>query len=110
MNEFLTNNSNRTGKAGILTSIGQNKNLTVFRIINLEMYKGNLSRGFNKDNHREFNSRKDNLSRGFSNRKDKSKDLRLSNRNTLSLEENLKDGRRNIEGKTKVNAPTKRRS
>jgi hypothetical protein len=46
----------------------------------------------NKDNPR-FNNQDDNLRREFSNRKDKSKDLRFSNHNTLSLKENLKEGR-----------------
>jgi hypothetical protein len=71
MNGFLTKDSNRTGKAGTPTNIGQNKNLTVFRIINLEMYRGNLSRE-------------------FSSRKDRSRDLRLSNHNALSLDESMK--------------------
>ena len=33
-------------------------------------------------------------------RKDKSKDLRVSNHNTLSLKENLKEGRQNMESRT----------
>jgi hypothetical protein len=98
MSEFLISNSNRTGKAGILTSIGQNKNLTVFKIISLETYKGN-PREFSKGSLREFNSHKENLKREFNSRRDKSKDLRLSDRKPLSLEGNLQDGRRNIEGR-----------
>ncbi|MGZ6249405.1 MAG: hypothetical protein ACXWMC_07315, partial [Syntrophales bacterium] len=37
--------------------------------------------------------------REFSSRKGKSKDLRVSNRNTLSLKENLKEGKENIENR-----------
>ena len=50
------------------------------------------SRFSNKDNLR-FSSQDNNLRREFSSRKDKSKDLRFSNHNTLSLKENLKEGR-----------------
>jgi hypothetical protein len=55
----------------------------------------------NRDNLR-FNNQDNNLGREFSNRKDKSKDprfdnrrenQRFSNRNTLSLKENVKEGR-----------------
>ena len=43
MNGFLIKDSNKTGRAGIPHNIGRNKKATVFRIINLEMYKDNLS-------------------------------------------------------------------
>jgi hypothetical protein len=46
-----------------------------------------------------FSSQNNNLRRRFSSPKDKSKDLRLSNRNTLSLKENLKEGRENIKSR-----------
>jgi hypothetical protein len=52
----------------------------------------------NKDNLR-FNNQNNNLRRKFSSRKDKSKDLRFSNHNTLSLKENLKEGIQNIESR-----------
>jgi len=39
----------------------------------------------------------------LSNHKDKRKDLRLSNQNTLSLKENLKEGRQNIESRMTTN-------
>ena len=41
----------------------------------------------------KFSGQDNNLRRKFSSRKDKSKDLRFSNHNTLSLKENLKEGR-----------------
>jgi hypothetical protein len=47
----------------------------------------------------EVNNQDDNLRREFSNRKDKSKDLRSSNHNTLSLKENLKEGMQSIESR-----------
>ena len=50
MNGFLTKDSNRTGRAGILTNIGQDKDLTVFRIINLAMYRDSLSRELSSRN------------------------------------------------------------
>jgi hypothetical protein len=57
MNGFLTDDFNRTGRAGIMIDIGKGR-------------------------------------RKFSNRKDKSKNIRFSNHNTLSLDrENLKEGR-----------------
>ena len=42
---------------------------------------------------RKFSGNRDNLRRKFNNHRDKSKDLRLSNHNTLSLKENLREGR-----------------
>jgi hypothetical protein len=95
MSEFLIKVSNRTGKAGIPHNIGQNKKATVFRIINLEMYKGNLSRRLSKDSLRKLHSHKGNLSRRLS----KGSLRNLSNHNALSLEENMKRGRENIKGK-----------
>jgi hypothetical protein len=97
MNGFPIKVSNKTGKAGIPHNIGQNKKATVFRIINLEMYKDNLSRELSKDSLRELRSHKDNLSRELSNHKDSLREL--SNHNALSLEENMKRGRENIKGK-----------
>jgi hypothetical protein len=94
MSEFLIKVSNRTGKAGIPHNIGQNKKATVFRIINLEMYKGNLSRELSKDSLRKPHSHKNNLSRRLS----KDSLRKLSNHNALSLEENMKRGRENIKG------------
>src|SRR4030066_557870 len=55
-----------------------------------------------KDNLRFSNlnsGSRDDLRRKFISRKDKSKDLRLSNHNTLSLKENLKEGRGKIESR-----------
>ena len=61
----------------------------------------------NKDNLR-FSNLDNSLRRKFSNRKDESKDLRFSkerenrrfsNRNTLSLKKNPKEGRQNIESR-----------
>src|SRR4030043_2245987 len=52
----------------------------------------------NKD-HLRFSSQNNSPRRKFSSRKDKSKDLMFSNHNTLSLKENLKEGRENIESR-----------
>jgi hypothetical protein len=85
MNGFLTKDSNRTGRAGILTNIGQDKDLTVFRIINLAMYRDSLSRELSsrrdKGKGLRLGSRRDSLSR------------ELSSRNALSPEESTKRGR-----------------
>jgi hypothetical protein len=118
MNGFLTKDSNRTGRAGILTNIGQDKDLTVFRIINLAMYRDSLSRelssrrdkgkglrlGSRRDSlSRELSSRRDSLSRELSSRRDSlsrelssrrdSRSRELSSRNALSPEESTKRGR-----------------
>jgi len=71
---------------------------------------GNL-KGKSKDNLRFSNLKignKDNLRREFGNRKDKSKDLRVSNHNTLSLKENLEVGSIEVEkaGRIKVRGDT----
>jgi hypothetical protein len=63
---------------------GSNKDSPRFRNLKVN-HRDNLSFRNLKVNHR------DNLR--FSSRKDKSKDLRFNNHNTLSLRENLKEGR-----------------
>jgi hypothetical protein len=123
---FLINILSKTGEAGIVIDIGKEKENGTSKNINplhhnrsrngdgkdsMNMDGDLRSRNMNngnakfinlkvnsKDNPR-FNNRGDNLRREFSNRKDKSKDLRVSNHNTLSLKENLKEGRENIESR-----------
>ena len=119
MNGFLPNDFNRTGRAGIMTDIGNGKELGVFRTISLyqnhrDRYsdnKGNsnINRGLrssnisNKDNSRKdsrrSSSQDQNRRREVSVHRDESKDLRLSNQNTLSLKEDLKEGRENVESR-----------
>ena len=119
MNGFLTNNFNGTGRAGKMIDVGKGKELGASRTINLDhnnryrnkdnkgnsnisrdpMFrnKGNL-RFNSQDKCLGFRSHKGNrrfssqgsLRKGVSSRKGKSKGLRLSNRNILSLRENLK--------------------
>ena len=119
MNGFLPNAFNRTGRAGIMTDIGNGKELGASRTISLDQNhrdrysdnKGNsnTNRGLRSSNiSNKYNSKKDsrrsssqdqNRRREVSDHRDASKDLRLSNQNTLSLKEDLKEGRENVESR-----------
>jgi hypothetical protein len=90
MNGFVIKDSNRTGKAGILHNIGQNKKATVFRIINLEMCNGNLimfslnSPSLNTPSHNTPRLNTPRLN---------TPNLNMLSHNMLNLEENMKGGR-----------------
>ena len=120
-NEYLIVNFTRTGEDGIMIGIGKDMKAGVLETINLNQNNkcsnkdsrdnSSINRDLtfsninnrdssNKDNPRFRNlkvNNKDNLR--FSSRKDNSKSLRFSNHNTLSLKENLKEGRKNIKGR-----------
>ena len=166
MNGFLPNDFNRTGRAGILTVIGNGNELGASRAISLahnhrdrnsdSKGNSNINRGLrfsnisNRDNNRfshqdhstkenlrfsgqdhnlrreasgnrdksrdlrlsnyennlkkKFSGSRDNLRREFSGSRDKSRDLRLSAHNTLSLKENLKEGRENTKSRMTISS------
>jgi hypothetical protein len=105
MNGFRTSDFNRTGRAGKTIGVGKSEEPRgASRAINLD--HNNRDRNEDNSGNRNIirglrfsnisngdNSNRDNLRREFSNRKDKSKGLRFSNHNPLSLKENLKEGR-----------------
>ena len=89
MNGFLTDDFIRTGRAGMIMDIGKIKKLGALSTIEIDQ---NRNRDNSNKNNTRFNNQDNNLMREFSNRKDKSKDLRFSNHDTLNLKGNLKEG------------------
>ena len=115
MNGFLPNDFNRTGRAGILTVIGNGNELGASRAISLahnhrdrnsdSKGNSNINRGLrfsnisNRDNNRfshQDHSTKENLR--FSGQ-DHNLRREASNHSTLSLKEDLKEGRENVESR-----------
>ena len=80
MNGFLTNDFNRTGRAGVLINIGKSKKLGASRAISLDHN--------NRDRH-EDSKGSSNISKNL--RLSGPKDLRLSNRDNLRPKEDLKE-------------------
>jgi hypothetical protein len=106
-NEYLIVNFTRVGEDGITINIGKNRKLGVSVVTSLNhSHKGN-----NKDSKGNNNINRDpkssSINNGGSNNRDnprfnnQNNNLRrkFSSHNTLSLKENLKEGRENIESR-----------
>ena len=90
------NNGKRSNKDNLRSRHKNNSSRDNLRFSNRDnRNKDNPRRRNLKVNHRDnlrFNNQDNNLRREASRRKNESKDLRLSNHNTLSLKKNLKGG------------------